>query len=156
MKRFRTKKIPRGPYCYSHTGRVVISNVYIGWDGERHTGGHYFKPEIAPCPFWEGRDNGNAYCAYLKESSEYGDFGNLLWDQVKECGVNDEDDFTYLDENYPQNALTCTELRAKRTPEFIESLVLILVDSPHNSFIYDGVEYTLDPSLLEYLKSFKL
>jgi len=45
------------------------------------------------CPYWSIRDSkpaqGNGYCGYL----EWGDWDmensvTLLWDQVKECGVN--------------------------------------------------------------------
>jgi len=63
--------IPEGNYCYT-----------LGADGRFQT-----------CSFWHsdltrpGQENG--YCAYLKR----GDWDNnglgLLWDQCKECGVNE-------------------------------------------------------------------
>jgi hypothetical protein len=64
-------QIPEGLYCYGHDGskRVV-------------------------CPYWSIREDkpnqNNGYCSYLK----YGDWESeglsLLWDQVKECGINRE------------------------------------------------------------------
>ena len=52
---------------------------------------------IKPCPYWKklkGKDSyGNAicYCKYLKQKSEQYDPCNLIWDMLKECGVNDYD-----------------------------------------------------------------
>ena len=59
-------RIPKGPYCYDENG---------------------------VCPFWciepihPTQENG--YCSFLR----LGDWDlslGLLWDQVKECGVNDD------------------------------------------------------------------
>ena len=57
--------------------------------------------KIKPCPYFkvlkEKDKYGNAvsYCKLLKMRSEYQDCNNLLWDMVKECGINDDikDDF---------------------------------------------------------------
>ena len=63
-------KIPKGLYCYDANGI---------------------------CPYWSLSKNGgvqnNGYCAYL----ELGDWEpdgwiSLLWDGVKECGLNTNDD----------------------------------------------------------------
>lgn len=67
------KHIPPGIYCY-------------GADGE--------------CPFWDWDDKrdpqGNGYCHYLDaddlELCAEGDHISLLWDQCKECGINDIDE----------------------------------------------------------------
>jgi len=67
--------IPHGMYCYTRMG--YKNGVY----------------KIKPCPYWdkvEGKPKqGDGYCHYL----ETGDWeeGNLslLWDQVKECGINE-------------------------------------------------------------------
>jgi len=61
-------KIPKGIYCYDENGQ---------------------------CPYWQKLENANepeAYCHYLEMSD--GDIENrrlssLLWDQCKECGVNE-------------------------------------------------------------------
>jgi len=63
----KKNRIPKGIYCYDENGI---------------------------CPFWSIREDKeemeNGYCSYL----ECGDWENrltsLLWDQVKECGINDE------------------------------------------------------------------
>jgi hypothetical protein len=66
-KKEMEKRIPKGTYCYDENGL---------------------------CPWWSRNDDQpdqeNGHCAYLEE----GDWENpglgLLWDQVKECGVNDD------------------------------------------------------------------
>jgi len=69
--------IPEGYYCYTNLGysREMPPLMYT-----------------EPCPFWKRlKDRLNqeyGYCLYLQK----GDFGEkftLLWDQCKECGVND-------------------------------------------------------------------
>jgi hypothetical protein len=94
------KLIPHGCYCYS---------------GSCRPGSKTFKI----CPFWSKRegkiDQESGYCAYLgkgdwdlnktktfrqekngkmvgkwRTANEIGIPGGLLWDQVKECGVNKE------------------------------------------------------------------
>ena len=61
-------KIPSGCYCYDENGL---------------------------CPYWSKRkdkpDQENGYCEYLKKGDWEHDFFGLLWDQVKECGENDDD-----------------------------------------------------------------
>lgn len=70
-------KIPKGPYCYTTDG--IFKGTTL---------------KIKICPYWDKVKNApeqeNGYCHYLDE----GDFDDgpcfLLWDQVKECGVNDD------------------------------------------------------------------
>lgn len=59
-------KIPKGIYCYDENGR---------------------------CPYWSknlDKDHQESgYCSFL-EVGDWEDKGvSLLWDQVKECGIND-------------------------------------------------------------------
>ena len=58
--------IPSGTYCYSEKGR---------------------------CPFWRilktRPHQENGYCLYLHQG-DFSDGLGLLWDQCKECGVNDD------------------------------------------------------------------
>ena len=71
--------IPNGPYC-----STIDPNSKPNDKG---------FPKFIRCPYWRiNKEKGNgAYCAYL-EQGDYEDNGTLLlWDQVKECGVNDED-----------------------------------------------------------------
>ena len=70
------EKIPVGPYCYS------IKKI----KGD--------KIKICACPYWELRKDkptqDNGYCHYL-ERGDWEDAGtSLLWDMVKECGINSE------------------------------------------------------------------
>lgn len=95
--------IPPGPYCYVPD---------IEKNANRKAGGPYYTKT---CPYWgyikdEGVDI--CHCSFLNESSipngtsdedyeklkkKYGGIdevwnsltGDLLWDQVKECGIND-------------------------------------------------------------------
>ena len=71
--------IPEGTYCYTRdaAGKMKL------------------------CPFWD-RDitkptQENGYCAYLKCGDWEGPGLGLLWDQCKECGVNEYQQ-DYLDE----------------------------------------------------------
>lgn len=68
--------IPHGPYCYS-LGPATKNGGF---------------PTFNVCPFWN-RDDDNeiVYCSYLGKKD--GDDGvTLLFDQVKECMVNDNED----------------------------------------------------------------
>ena len=61
-------KIPRGLYCYDENG---------------------------VCPYWsilkDKPYQENGYCSYMKIGDWEADhFFSLLWDQVKECGINDD------------------------------------------------------------------
>ena len=46
------------------------------------------------CPYWhlipQHREQENGYCHFMKFGDWEGSFFSLLWDQVKECGINDE------------------------------------------------------------------
>lgn len=70
--------IPKGMYCYE---------------------GFRFDPEtqklkvINLCPYWSRREDKpaqmNGYCSFL-EAGDWEDEGlSLLWDQCKECGINE-------------------------------------------------------------------
>ena len=70
--------IPTGLYCYSHTGKP----------------NQYGFPERKICPYW-GKDlskpkHGNGFCTFLGMNDWDENKGtSLLWDQVKECGINE-------------------------------------------------------------------
>jgi len=74
-------KIPPGHYCYKRLQPYPNSN-------------HLTRLNIEVCPYWSCDRNKppqeNGYCAYL----EAGDWehGGLLWDQVKECGINEDEE----------------------------------------------------------------
>jgi hypothetical protein len=83
-----TSVIPKGCYCYEHTGRM--KTVF-----HEEIGQHIEVPEIKCCPYWSKRRDKpyqeNGYCSYL-ESGDWDEPSaiSLLWDQVKECGINDD------------------------------------------------------------------
>lgn len=57
--------------------------------------GIYCYDENGTCPYWKLVDGKpqyeNGYCSYLKEGDWESDGIGLLWDQVKECGIKDEE-----------------------------------------------------------------
>lgn len=76
--------IPAGLYCYT----VVDTPETNGTDRMR----------IKCCPFWEHRadqpEQENGYCRYLKQGDWEAKHWSLLWDQVKECGIKMDGEFT--------------------------------------------------------------
>lgn len=70
--------IPRGNYCYTMTDPPSSENG--------------FRLKTKLCPFWSNNpdqpDQGSGYCSYLKQGDWMENGTSLLWDQVKECGVN--------------------------------------------------------------------
>ncbi len=67
------QRIPAGLYCYNRQNQT----------------------KITICPFWELRDDKpeqeNGYCHYLKCGDWESSYTSLLWDMVKECGINSGD-----------------------------------------------------------------
>lgn len=63
--------IPHGLYCYEYRDDVYIR-----------------------CPFWSKNhlmpEQENGYCSFLSMADWYGEGQGLLWDQVKECGINED------------------------------------------------------------------
>lgn len=53
--------------------------------------GYYCYDEKGVCPYWSKRadlpEQENGFCSYLNKS-DVQLLGGLLWDQVKECGIN--------------------------------------------------------------------
>lgn len=84
-------RIPHGPYCYETTGRMItMDQVFDG--GRLRKTAPYKIPEMKLCPFWSRVSYPRGpvgYCSYLNKSDTDLDCG-LLWDAVKECGVNDD------------------------------------------------------------------
>lgn len=94
-----TGLIPQGLYCYQ-PGQVVTDQ----------NGMPQMKVEL--CPYWaidpNKMDQQNGYCALIKATQDEGDDDglSLLWDQVKECGINDDLEDEDFDEIQPwQNAM---------------------------------------------------
>jgi len=52
------------------------------------------------CPYWSRSEDhpeqDNGYCAYIEEGDWEGERTGLLWDQVKECGENQDSFVTCL------------------------------------------------------------
>ena len=69
--------IPYGSYCYEI--------LEISPEG---------KMKIKPCPYWELRKDKpsqlNGYCSHLKQGDWEDEGTLLLWDGVKECGINSD------------------------------------------------------------------
>jgi hypothetical protein len=71
--------IPKGLYCYDVIGHIPATEDQPP------------RRQIKPCPYWGKDDAGHGYCAKLQASDGDPDGTMLLFDQVKECGINDED-----------------------------------------------------------------
>lgn len=75
--------IPAGCYCYTGQGLTHPAD------------GGPPRMEVKECPYWarnpEKPEQINGYCAYLGEGDWQDDGPSLLWDMVKECGINTED-----------------------------------------------------------------
>ena len=67
--------IPRGMYCYT----------FLGWSEDRY--------KVLPCPYWSidktKPPQENGYCHFLERGDWDLGGGGLLWDQVKECEINE-------------------------------------------------------------------
>lgn len=67
--------IPKGCYCYT---RPDSSNI----------------DKIELCPYWDKdqdrESQGSGYCHFLKQGDWDFEWLGLLWDQCKECGINDD------------------------------------------------------------------
>lgn len=81
-----TDVIPKGPYCYEP----------IQAPGVR---GYWFRGPIPIrlCPYWSKDESKpsqmNGSCSYLGINDWDDSPGvSLLWDQIKECGINDDDE----------------------------------------------------------------
>ena len=74
-----TSVIPKGMYCYT------IKDI-------DHTTG---RMSINLCPYWSVRSSKpeqlNGYCHFLKIGDWHENGTTLLWDQVKECGINEDE-----------------------------------------------------------------
>lgn len=76
---FKTTVIPKGAYCYT----ILEVN--------RKTG----SIKVENCPYWsidpDKPEQKSGYCAYLGRGDwESNTTMSLLWDKVKECGINDD------------------------------------------------------------------
>jgi hypothetical protein len=68
--------IPAGLYCYEGLGYSDDTKSY----------------QIKLCPYWScdptKPEQECGYCSFLKRGDWEADHWSLLWDQVKECGIN--------------------------------------------------------------------
>lgn len=94
--RLDRSKIPKGPYCYDKNGRCPYWRTRNGYD----------EQENGYCEFlgygdWEINETEELTIQYHKSKKLIGvkTVGHkigipvgLLWDQCKECGINEEDD----------------------------------------------------------------
>lgn len=76
--------IPKGCYCYEN----------FRDSGRRNANGFpIFNMDI--CPYWDRNEDYpeqmNGYCWYMEMGDWEDGGGGLLWDQIKECGINDSD-----------------------------------------------------------------
>lgn len=74
--------IPLGHYCYKHDPSRPINVTAHG---------PMMRIGIISCPYFETKEvNGQpgAKCNLLNIESEKYSLDNLIWDQVKECGIN--------------------------------------------------------------------
>jgi hypothetical protein len=78
-----TRVIPYGPYCYRLTS-------------DNDTDEAPRIPRSAVCPYWSFREDKprqeNGYCGFMESGDWESEGMSLLWDQVKECGINQEID----------------------------------------------------------------
>lgn len=90
-----TSVIPKGSYCYRHTGKMITADKVFS-EGKWIDSAPHEIPEIQMCPYWSLREDKphmeNGHCGYLESGDWESDGFSLLWDQVKECGVNDEEE----------------------------------------------------------------
>lgn len=72
-------RIPHGTYCYARKAGSPFS--------------------VTPCTYWRLRDDHpsqmNGWCNYLGTGDMVEKGTSLLWDQVKECGIKDDEVFEY-------------------------------------------------------------
>lgn len=71
------RKIPHGMYCYE-----------IKYYDDKN---HILRTKV--CPYWSidttKPEQDNGYCSYLQMGDWDMSLG-MLWDQVKECGINED------------------------------------------------------------------
>lgn len=76
---FKKLFVPKGFYCYT-IKKIVPDSIY----------GCIIKTKV--CPYWDKNENEdeqmNGYCHLLKKGDWEENGTDLLWDQVKECGIN--------------------------------------------------------------------
>lgn len=73
MKDFDESVVPEGPYCYNIV-RIEPPKIIT-----------------QTCPYW-GCISDFGYCKLLEVGDWMDNSSGLLWDQVKECGINEGDD----------------------------------------------------------------
>jgi len=77
------KIIPKGPYCYTIL-KITGFNEYIP------------RITIKPCPYHcikeDHEKQNNGYCSLLKIGDWMDNASGLLFDHIKECGINDKRD----------------------------------------------------------------
>jgi len=93
-------EIPKGYYCYTsvttgHEPSDAVHNKLLEIFGEPASSTMPIR-RCTPCPYW-GMDasrerQNNGFCTFLNTRDWDDSSGGLLWDQVKDCGINVDDE----------------------------------------------------------------
>lgn len=149
MKDIDYGKIPNGEYCYEHNRKMLTINnrVFKDQDTVLAVSGPYLIPTTSNCPYWNRNHDGTFYCSATGTTSEWGDLV-LLWDQVKCCGYNLENDDNDL---WETPTLTREELS---DIIYILSEQIMDCNNPDNIDAYnyhvrDGFTYRLSAYMIE-------
>jgi len=86
-------EIPHGMYCYK------VLEVLKDEDGRPR-----LKTKV--CPHWQATENGARCNLINEEHHEYCPW-HLVWDQVKECGINEDRDEDYTPSTKEEHAERC-------------------------------------------------
>lgn len=88
--------IPAGMYCYTPLEAPSPANDY--------------RYRVQPCPYWSVDAKAElehgvqlaGYCGYLQRGDWMAGHLSLLWDQVKECGINAEEEAPLFEYSAPR------------------------------------------------------
>lgn len=75
-------RIPKGDYCYKMLEVIYPEQTNLPP-----------RIRVKRCPYWESKENqphqDNGYCHWIGEGDHDHEGLGLLWDQIKECGLNE-------------------------------------------------------------------
>lgn len=148
--------IPKGQYCYSYTGKVKICNRVLD-KGDVVVVPHYFVlPETKYCPFYErvNESREDAICKFTNEYSEYGDLESLVWDGIKNCGINIYNDIQeeWSAGNHPNMTKARQYLEYDNSQMFLKNLISEIMLSPSGEVEHNGQVFVLDNNIRESIE----